>query len=369
MTLSASKLELAQRCEGHLTLHQIDEPNEYSDAGNKAHEADEAAINTGAVPSAYLERWPGLTWRAEVSYAHDSASDTGRFLGVGIKRAYGAMGPFEIPGTIDAEGRGPGVLVVVDKKSFEAVTPPASNPQVRFLALAAARAEPATKIYSAINHELTGIEVAEIDPDLGLDEIAHEVRQTFVNAATVRDRARRGLPVVFNVGRWCRWCHAFNSGCPEQEKLKALMRQDHETPEFALKTYIDEESAPEVYDLYRRVGILYKRLGQQLKNYSMTRPIPIAPGRAYGPRNKLGNTKLDGDKVWQVALSMHGEEIADKIVTRSATQKRINEVLSKIDAKALLAVVKSIGGAERKPIVEFEEYDCGPKLLKEGDDE
>lgn len=369
MTLSASKLELAQRCEGHLTLHQIDEPNEHSDAGNARHEADEAAINTGAVPAAYLERWPGLRWRAEVSYAHDSASDTGRFLGVGIKRAYGEMGPFEIPGTIDAEGRGPGILVVVDKKSFEAVTPAASNPQIRFLALAAARAEPATKIYVAINHELTGLDVAEIDPDLGLDEIAHEVKQTFINAAGVRDRARRGLPVVFNVGRWCRWCHAFNSGCPEQEKLKALVRQDHDEPEFALKTYIDEESASEVYGLYRRVGILYKRLGQQLKNYSMIRPIPIAPGRAYGPRNKLGNTKLDGDMVWSVATDYFGLDVANKIVTRSATQKRINEVLGKSDAKNLLARVKQIGGAERKPTVEFEEYDTGPKLLKDGDDE
>lgn len=370
MSLSASKLELAQRCEGNLTLPHVDEQTQWSEDGNARHAEDEAAITAGDIPDAYRERWPDLTWRAEVSYAYDASDDTARFLGVGIKRAYGAMGPFEIPGTIDAEGRAPGVLVVVDKKSFEAVTPAASNPQVRFLALAAARVEPAAKVHVAINHELTGMDVAELDADLDLDVIASGIRRQLIDAADVRDRARRGLPVAFSTGRWCRWCGGFAS-CPKQAELKALAKLPLDEPELALKTYVDEESAPDVYELYRRVGILHKRIGQQIHAYVMQRPIPLGNGRMYGMRNKLGNTKIEGKIAHAVLKANYGVEIADAAVTMQATKTAMAAALKgkRGALKTMLSEIDDHGGLKRGTKVVFEEYETGPQLVTESDDE
>lgn len=372
MTLSASKLELAMRCEGHLTLPHVDEPNQWSDAGNLAHAADEDAINSGAIPPEYEERWPGLTWRSEISYAYDVATDTARYLGIGLKRHYGSLGPFEIPGTVDALGTGDGVIVIVDKKSFEAVTPARENPQLRFLALAAIRSwgiHDSCKLYVAINHELTGMDVAEIDLDFDLDAIAQEVKQIYLNTADVKARARAGQSVTFRTGRWCRWCPAFNH-CPEQSKLHDLVKQDpDQDPELALKLYLDEDSAPDVYALYRRIGILHKRIGQSIHAYVSQRPIPIAPGRMYGMRNKLGNTKLDGQKVWETVRDVtQCDELADECVTKTSTQKLLKQNLKPAALKAVMTKLKENGGAERKPTISFEEYDVGPKLVTDGEE-
>jgi hypothetical protein len=355
------------RCEGHLTLPHVDEPNEWSDAGNKAHAEDEDAINSGDVPEDYTGRWPGLTWRSEVSYAYDVATDTARFLGVGIKRAYGDLSPFEIPGTIDAEGRGPGILVVIDKKSFEAVTPAKENPQVRFLALAAARAEPAQQIITAISHKLTGLDVSEIDSDLDLDGIAYDARKLQLDVADVLDRARRELPVKFETGRWCRWCPAYHA-CPKQAELKALATlPEHE---IALKAYLDEESAPEVYALYLKIKILKARIGQQLQNYVLSRPIPLGNGKMYGARNKVGNTKLDGEIVHAAISDLYSTELADKAVIRTATKKAIGEALKgkRGAVPEVLREIEKRGGVTRGTKIVFEEYQVGPALLTDGDE-
>lgn len=371
--ITASKLELAMKCEGHLTLPHIDEPNQYSEAGNDRHAIDEAAIDSGRIPPEYDERWPGLTWYSEVAYAYDASTNIGRYLGKGLKRGYGQLAPFEIAGTADAVGRDTaGTLVVVDRKGFDEVTPAASNPQVRFLALAIARSDPSppSKIYVAIRHEITGMDVAELT-EFDLDLTAAQVYATLVNAATVRTLARDGKPVNFVTGRHCRWCPAF-SACPKQAELKALVKLDQENPELAIKLYLDEDSAPDVYELYRRVGILHKRLGQSLHAYVTTkRPIQLPGGRMYGVRNKLGNTKLDGDKVWEVLSELHGQDLADRAVSRTATRKRLEEVLkgNRGAAAKALKLVQERGGAKREMKIVFEEYSVGPSLVTDSDDE
>lgn len=369
MTLSASGIELAQRCEGSLTIKHQNEPNQFSEAGTELHAGDEQAINSGDVPDVYTDRWPGLTWRSEVSYMYDVSDSTSRFLGLGLKRAYGERRPFEVPGTIDVEGRGPGVLVVLDRKSFETVTPAATNPQVRFLALAAARYQPAERVYVGINHELTGMDVAELDPVFDLDVIAHDVKQLLKSTAEVRARARAGSPVAFVTGRWCRWCSGFNA-CPKQAELRALVARDDEDPELALATtLLDESDAPDVYELYKRIGILHKRIGQSLYAYAATRPIPLRNGKMFGRVDNIGNERLDGDVVYQVAKELHGQAFADAAVVRSATKKRLEDAAKSSGlkaaptVKAVLTKVRELGGATRKAGEAFEEYEPGPKLV------
>lgn len=364
MTLSSSKLELLDRCEGAFSLPWRDEPNVHSEAGTERHAVDEIAINAGDVPDEYTDRWPGLTWRAETAYMYDVATDTARFLGCGINRSYGERRPFEVPGTVDAEGRGNGVLVLVDRKGFEQQQPAARHPQARFLALAAARAQPADQIFVAIRPEIGAMDVAELDPVFDLDVIAHEVKQRVIRAAAIRGEARAGRQVAFNVGRWCRWCPAFDS-CPKQKDLRALVQLDDNHPDLALQTFVDDQSAADVYALWKRIGILHKRIGQQLHSYAFGRPIQLSNGMTFGPHHRLGNEKLDGDAVYETVKQLHGQEIADAAVERVATKKRLDTALKgkRGAAKAVLEAVRAAGGAERKLTTTIEEYEAKPALV------
>lgn len=366
--ISSSKLELVAACEGSITLPWRDSPNAYSDAGNQRHAEDEEAINSGAGIEEYQERWPGLTWRAEVAYVYDISSDTSRYVGCGVGRDYGTLSPFEVPGTIDAEGRGPGQLVIVDRKGFERQESAERHRQVRFLALAAARHQPAERITVAIRPELGAMDVAEVDPVFDLRQVAHSVRKLVLDSARVRSEAHQGTrEPQFTVGRHCRWCPAFND-CPKQKELKALVVRDPEDPDLALQTFVDDDTAADVYQLYKRIGILYKRIGEQLYRHAAVRPIPLGNGRAFGRLEKQGNEKLDGDVVWQAVKELH-PGLEDKAVVRHATKKQLEATLKgKRGAMGkVLELVRQRGGASSKQGYEFVEYETGPRLVTDGD--
>jgi hypothetical protein len=368
--LSSSKLELLDQCEGAFTLPWRDAPNPHSEAGTERHATDETAINAGSVPEEYESMWPGLTWRAEVAYAYDVSDSTSRYLGCGIDRAYGSLGPFEVPGTIDAEGRGAGILVVIDRKGFEAQTSVERHPQVRFLALAAARAQPADRIVFAIRPELGAMDVAEVDPVFDLDVIAHEVKQRVIRAAGIRTAARSGAPVAFNTGRHCRWCPAFEA-CPKQKELRALLVRDEDDPELALATFVDDESAADVYELYKRIGILHKRVGEQIYRHAATRPIPLRNGRMFGQHQKLGDREYDGPTVHAVAAKILGRDVADQVVEMVASQAQFERVVKPLVARGKFAATKKavfdevdrLGKMQRKTTTTIEEYEPGPKLV------
>jgi len=366
--ISSSKLELVAVCPGSITLPWRDSPNAYSEAGNERHAGDEEAINAGDIPEEYESRWPGLTWRAEVAYVYDISTDTSRFVGCGIGRDYGERGPFEVPGTIDAEGRGPGVLVVVDRKGFERQEPAARHRQVRFLALAAARHQPADRITVAIRPELGPMDIDELDPVFDLDVVAHEVKQLVLDSARVRTEAKHGKAPVFVTGRHCRWCPAFDD-CPKQKELKALVVRDEEDPELALSTFVDDESAAEVLQLWKRIGILHKRIGERLYRHAAVRPIPVGPGRVWGRQPTTGNENLDGNIVWQAVKDLY-PGLEDKAVVRKATKKQLESTL-KGKRGAMVAVLKAVrerGGSTHKAGWEWDEYDVGPRLVTDGNE-
>lgn len=375
MIPTASGFELAERCPGSLTIQHRHEDNEHSRRGTADHAEDEAAINAGDVPEAYTERWPEVTsWRAEVAYAYDVSSDTSRELGVGINRAYGDLRPFEAAGTIDVEGRGPGLLVIIDKKGYEAVTPAARNPQVRFLALAAARVQTADRIDVAIAPKLGGLDVAEVDPVFDLDVIAHQTRQRLIDIARVRSDARDGKPVTFQVGRWCRWCNAFDA-CPKQGELRDLVSLDEGHPELDLATMYADDAA--VYELWKRIGILHKRIGARLYARAAEKPIRLSSGKMFGQVVSEGNRVYDGIKVHE-AITAHpllGRDIADKAVIMTVTQARFKEIVkpmiprnkfSKVQAE-IFDAVEADGGMKRKITTSFEEFEAGTKQISDGD--
>lgn len=378
--LSSSKLELLDRCEGAFTLPWRDNPNQWSDGGNERHAVDEQSINSGDVPEEYTDRWPGLAWRSEVAYMYDVSSDTARYLGCGIGRAYGDQRPFEVPGTIDVEGRGfdangRSMLVTVDKKGFEAQTPADRHPQVRFLALAAARVQSADRIVVAIRPELGPIDENEVDPVFDLDVIAHDVRQRVIRAAAVRAEARSGRVVPFNTGRWCRWCPGFDS-CPRQAELRALVVRDDDDPELALQVFVDDDNASDAYDLWKRIGILHRRIGEQLYRHAAGRPIPLRNGKMFGQHQTFGDREYDGKMTHAIATEVLGRDVADQVVEMVASQAQFERIVKPIVPKGKFAATKRAvfdevdkrGGMRRPVTTTIEEYTPGPQLVPADDE-
>lgn len=375
--ITSSKLELALKCSGAFGLPWTDVPTEAAAAGTARHAEQEAAIARGDIPAELAAAWPGYTWRAEVAFAYDVSTGEGRELGQGIGRAYAhpgglealgitPLGPFEAAGAADVVGRGPlGELVVVDKKSFDDVTRASANPQVRFLGLCAARAYDVNRCDVALTHEVRALDRAELEA-FDLDEMALAVRAAFVETARARDVAREeGVDALrLSVGRQCRWCPAFDA-CPKQRELVQLVKTDALANRVELTIpFRDDGEAADIYDLWKRLGVLHKRIGAALHARANERPIPLHSGKLYGPVTSTGNDKLDGDIAYDVLRALHGQQVADAAVARRATKKGIRDALSFVGGKGqvaelerkALAAIRAKGGIANETKTEFEEY-------------
>jgi hypothetical protein len=364
--LSASKIELALRCPGAFALPTDPTRSREARDGDAAHAEDEAAINEGDIPALLEARWPGYTWRAEVAYAYDVRTRTGRELGQAIGRRYD-LRPGEVPGTADAVGRGPnGELVIVDKKSYADVSPAADNAQVHFLAMAAMSAYGVRHAEVAINHKLRGLDVAAVD------EITASLCHKLLVSAMAKVAAARAS-AEYHPGPHCRWCDAFHA-CPAQQELTALVvsgaaetRIEHSIP------FRNDDAANDAYELRGRLRILLKRLDSALYARATERPIPLRNGKLFGPHTKTGNEKLDGDITYAVVKSLHGQGVADMAVERKASKTRLRDALGMVGGKGQVASlerkvldeVRARGGSARETKTEVIEYE--PQLeLAEG---
>lgn len=363
MTITASKFELAMRCPAAFALPHSDIRTAEADAGRDMHAEREERIGAGDIPEALQRLLPGAEWRAEVKFAYDVLTGEGREIGQGGDRDYGQVSPFEICGTADAVGRLGDQLVIVDWKSHDKVTAAAENPQLRTLALAASRAYGVSRAKVAIVHLTSGTDAADLD-ELDLDAFAVQARSTLLDVARMQHNMRNGLPVTFYTGRQCRYCPAFEA-CPKQRDLVALVRTDAMATQIEqrIPVAIDDDEAADLYGLWKRLGILHKRLGAALFARAGSRPIPLPDGKMFGRIESLGNEKLDGDTVYEVVKARHGQAIADTAVIRSATKTRLREALGFVGAKSVAAAerevldeVRARGGSKRERKESIEEY-------------
>lgn len=351
MNPSASKIALAMACEGALVLPQTRVANAYTDDGNAKHEALEAEIVAGRVPDVLELRWPGYTWRSEVAYAVDLATGVGRELGVGIQRDYAAfnLGPFEITGTLDLEGTSPdgAEVVIVDRKGFDPnIARAAHNKQLRTLALAVTRAKGIDGCEVAIWHEVRPLDVARLDL-FDIEAFHVELRELLASAAGARQRYRAGLPLKLVPGNQCRWCDAY-LGCPAAKALTAEIETGAaEVRVEALIPFGDDTSAAQAWDFLARVNMLAKRLREALYARAAERPIPLGNGMVLGSREKQGSTVIDADIAYAVVRELHGQEAADKSVTRKASQVGIERAVGKPAKKAVMAEIEARGGTSR----------------------
>jgi hypothetical protein len=373
VTMTASKIDLARRCEGAFAVPQLDERNEYQDSGNERHSEWEDDINAGNPPPVLVERWPGYTWRAEVKFAVNIATGVGRELMAPGRRDYSEADALEVCGTADVVGTKEGApLVIGDRKSFDPNIPRASvNAQLHIAALALGRAYGNDSAEVFIHHEVRPLDVAAID-DMDLDAFFVELRELVTKSAGARQRFQEEQPVQFTTGSHCRWCAGFNA-CPKQKELVALVKSgaSDNRVEMLLPLH-DDAAAADAYEFSKQLGMLKKRIDQAIYARAAERPIPLPNGMMLGKVQTLGNEKLDGEIVWTVLRERYGQAIADAAVQRTVTKKRLKEALTLKGAKGqvadmerqVLAEVKNKGGIRQEPKTEIDVYPA--KQLKAG---
>ncbi len=366
--LTASKVEMAHRCEASLVLPQRREKHAGQDEGNERHKEWEDLINAGGVPDVLEAAWPGYTWRAEVAFAYDLATGKGRELGVGLGRDYGEMGPLEICGTADAVGRGPnGELAIADRKSFDPrVKHAAHNAQLATLALAATRTLGLDECEVGIFHEVRKPDVVRLDM-FKLEGFHLELRGILERAASARARHRAGEALKVVPGDHCRYCDAFHN-CPAQKDL-ALELADPEAPlkVEALIPLASDADALRAYEFWKRAKMLTKRLGDALYARAKESPIPLGNGLVFGERKTKGSRELDADKAYEVVRDRFGQEPADKAVTREATQTGLERALGKTGKAEVMKLLEQRGGiSHREGSTKFEEFDPKKQLKDAG---
>lgn len=358
MTPSASGIPRALRCPTSLVLprHQFD--SAHAEAGTEHHEDLEAAIDIGdesAIPEEILALIePGDEMITERAFAYDVATDTGRELAVTSKRAYEGLGPFEIPGTPDLVIRGPRRIIVVDHKSFEEVDPAEKNAQIATYALTVARAWGYDEAEVMIHYKIRRPSFAVLGP-LDLDAHAARLKQLQLDAA----KAARDPLAFLNDGPWCKYCEA-HLDCPKWDGLRKMVRSDFQ----AVVPFERDEDAVEAFDLLGRIKMLAGRIEGALRARAKERPIPLPDGRVFGAHDVTGKRKLDGDAAYQMIREKYGQQVADKAVVRTASQKGIELALKDAGipspGKAKSGIVKALedaGAVERKTTTRIEVYE------------
>lgn len=329
MRLSASGVARALACPSSIVLprHRFASPN--ADAGTERHAEMEAAIDVGdaarVLPDAVLALIEGMETTTEAAFAYDCATDTARPLGHG-RASYRNLSPYEIPGCIDLLAHGNGRFVVVDKKGYERVGAAERNAQTLTYALMIARSANVDEVTVVIFYELGAPDIAVIDA-IALDAHAARLRELQLRVAKAAGRVREHLAI----GAHCRYCEAYFH-CPKQHETNALAIVEPEAPlRFEASLPLDrDEDAARAFELYERVRLFQSRLHDVLAARAMQRPIPLNDGREYGPREKEGTKRLDGDIAWRVLRDLHGQGVADAATKRTATQKGIEDALRQL---------------------------------------
>lgn len=365
--LSASKLELGVACPSAFALPWRDDRTADSDSGNANHADKEARINAGDYPEALTSAFPGVvTWLAETKLAYNVATGEARIIGHGNDRDYAGLDVLEMPGTCDVYGvDADGELIVVDWK-LRRFTRPQDNLQLRWYALALARVLGKDCATIAIFPEVGAPQKAELDA-LDLDAFTIELRELVLSvnkAVQTEDRE-------YVVGPHCRHCPGFLA-CPKQKQELSLVVSGATENQIELMFPLGtDEGAAMAYDISQRIGMIKKRLDAAIYARAAEKPIPLSNGMVLGKVVEEGNDKLDGDVVYEVIKTKHGQSIADAAVIRSATKKRLKEALGFVAGKgqvasmerAVLEEVRAKGGIANDLKTSIKEYPAQTKAL------
>lgn len=293
-----------------------------------------------------LQKWPA-DLAPEVAFAIDPATGKARELGRNIGRDYAKHGalPNEICGTVDELGVNPVEVFVGDAKTGRGyIPPPAKNAQLLAGGLAASQVlqrDAATLAIAKIREEgRVWWEYARVT-DFELSMFAAKLRALPARIAAAKVAVDAGQAPPVKTGPHCRYCPA-KKACPA---FGALMRRFVTGEDFkaALESMLTPRDATRAYELADQLQQLVDMLWESVYGYSVSHPIATPDGKVlteYGKKER----ELNGDVVFAVIERLHGRELADKAVERSATFKSIERVAREV------AVAASKAQGRRIPI-------------------
>lgn len=367
MNWSASSIPRLLACPVSALLPQHDYKTTYAAEGQEYHSDQEAAIDVGdedAIhPDVLALVREGDETITEMAFAYDPIADTARELGRITRDQYAKLTrEGELPGKPDLIIRGNGRVIVVDHKSFEEVDDAERNAQAATYALMVARAWGYDECEVAIVYRATWRRPSHATLN-ALDLAAHGDRLRKLRSDIIK--ARETPQLFISDGKHCRYCPSFLSGCTRIEALQrrvqsgALVRQTEQLMPFA-----NDDDAAQAFDLYERLKMLTARVGAALHARASQAPIPRPNGKVWGPREKEGARKIDGDAAYAALKEKYGQAVADAAVTKAATQKGIEAALKQAGVKSatrakdsLVKQLEESGAVKRKPSVKFEEYE------------
>lgn len=329
MNVSASSIERALSCIPSIILPQsVVLPGRDATRGLSLHEfvrllkeqGLEAAL--AATPEQWradalaldFSRFPGdwEAYAAEVAYGYDPGMDVGRELGRNIGRAYREHGltDDEVPGTADLVGVTEDAVVVLDWKfGARRATPARDNKQLRFLALAAARAYGKERAHVGLLLHPEGgtpyFDTAELD-SLDLDAMGDELRaleRARVAALEALDAGTIPPPTV--EGEHCRYCPAF-ANCPAKKNLAlSLAYRDEEE----LPAMLTTELAALAWETIQRKREVMDRAEAQLEDFARGTPFALSSGLVVG-EVESEKEELDATQGAIVLAQKYGEQVA-----------------------------------------------------------
>jgi hypothetical protein len=273
-------------------------------------------------------------YAAEVAFAWDPMTGAAREIGRGLDRDYSGATPGEtIVGTADVIALvGDDAVGVFDWKSeHDEVPPPEKNLQLRFYALAAARAygrdRAIVEIIRPRADRPAWRERAELDM-FALAEVAEELRE-LVRAA---ERSRADVPQLV-VGGHCRRCPSSRM-CPAQITLvRAFSGEDTSTLIASYERQVTVETVPNVMERIKAMRGALDKIEACCEGIAWQTPVTFPDGKVWGPVVRKYES-YDAAKLWQVVADKHGADAAWAAVKIDAPKKRLTDALRPIAAKA-----------------------------------
>lgn len=375
MNPSASKLELLEKCPTAGALSSVwAESTAAQSAGTARHRYLQRAREID--PATALAEVPAdAPWRAqcealaahldeipagdhELAYAYDHVTDTARFLGPWLDRAYDVSAS-EVSGTADLvcppTDERPRWLVV-DFKGDEDVAPAGSNLQLAFYALAVARVHGADEVEVAIAYLRHGGGIrwdrAVLD-EFALEAAAARVRR--VVSLVVAARSSQ-TPLDYATGFHCRRCPALTF-CPAQTALlRAFLADPMEPGEIAR---LSAEDAGAAYVRLKVLGEQVEIAAAAVRARAELAGLPLPDGERLVPVEMPRRT-LVMDRALPVLREVFGEQ-ADAAVERSLSSEAINRLARQLapgkgQKKAvdeLWGKIEAAGGMRRSQYIQL----------------
>ena len=340
---TASAVGRVMSCPASHALPQEDRgSSEAAEAGTARHTALRAHLAEVAhAPDAATAAWlqgvveadvlqPLRYAVGEVALAYDVLWGKARKVGVDVGREYGEVGPTEVVGSADYLAHFDGRLLVADLKTGRSeVPPPADNPQLLTLALAASLVKHSEVVEVGLLLAPEGSaprwQLAEVSPQrlaVHADALA-DMHQRIEEA---RDDVLAGRrPRHLSQGTHCRYCPA-RGACPAQQ---SLAQSATTAPETFRATWQASLAAGEAAPVYRALLALRSEadaIEEAMREAARQGPLDVGDGRQYGWR-VVQRESIDAEAAWTVLGQRYGVETARAAMTLATSKAGIERAL------------------------------------------